>query len=192
MEEITHGALKPVSPPEAAAPGVARQARQKLHTRRITVEGYRRADGLYDIEARLTDVKTHDWFMNGVDKPAGSPFHDMVLRITVDGDQRIVAAEAQSVATPTQFCTAIASAYSALAGMRLTGGFMRKVQEQFGGVKGCTHHTELVRAIAMTAHQILVPIAAPGDGRPLQLDKCYGVASDGEYVARFFPAWHRR
>ena len=39
----------PLSPPEA---------RERLHTRSIEINGYRRSDGLYDIEAHLTDTKT--------------------------------------------------------------------------------------------------------------------------------------
>ena len=38
----------PLSPPAARDP---------LHTRRIEINGYRRADGLFDIEGRLTDTK---------------------------------------------------------------------------------------------------------------------------------------
>ena len=33
-------------------------ARETLHTRRIEINGYRRADGLFDIEAHLTDRKS--------------------------------------------------------------------------------------------------------------------------------------
>jgi hypothetical protein len=167
------------------------ETRYKLHTRKITVEGYRRADGLYEIEGHLSDVKTFDIARDGVERPSGSPMHEMRSRLTVDATLRIVDAEAQSLATPTQFCMAIAPAYRALVGMSLTPGFTREMQERLGGVKGCTHHTELVRAMAMTAYQVIVPIAAPGDGKPTQLDKCYGVASDGPYVAKFFPAWYR-
>ena len=32
--------------------------RERLHTRVIEINGYRRADGHYDIEAHLTDVKS--------------------------------------------------------------------------------------------------------------------------------------
>jgi len=191
MDELMPDAPKRLPERPAAPEPAARPPREKLHTRHIEVNGYRRADGLYEIEGHLTDVKTHDVAENGVDKPAGSPMHEMSLRITVDTDLCIVAAEAQSHATPTPFCAAAASAYSALSGMRLGSGFMRNVQERLGGVRGCTHHTELVRAMAVTAYQILVPIAAPEDGRPTQLDKCYGVARDGEYVARYFPTWYR-
>ena len=34
--------------------------RRRLHTRRITFEGFQREDGLFDIDARLTDVKDQD------------------------------------------------------------------------------------------------------------------------------------
>ena len=31
--------------------------RERLHTRAIEINGYRRADGAYDIEAHLTDMQ---------------------------------------------------------------------------------------------------------------------------------------
>ncbi len=35
--------------------------RDHLHTRTMEFRGYQRADGLCDIDARLTDVKTYDF-----------------------------------------------------------------------------------------------------------------------------------
>ncbi len=35
--------------------------RELTHTRRVRYEGYKRADGLWDIEAHLTDSKNHDY-----------------------------------------------------------------------------------------------------------------------------------
>ena len=34
--------------------------RRRLHVRRVTYEGFERADGLFDIEAHLVDTKDHD------------------------------------------------------------------------------------------------------------------------------------
>ena len=34
--------------------------RELRHTRRVRYEGYKRADGLWDLEAHLSDVKSHD------------------------------------------------------------------------------------------------------------------------------------
>ena len=59
--------------------------REHVHTRAITIEGFRRADGLYDIEAHLTDAKTFGQtnYDRGYIEP-GEPIHDMRLRLTVD------------------------------------------------------------------------------------------------------------
>lgn len=42
----------PLSPPAA---------REHIHTRRVECQGFRRADGLWDIEGHLTDVKTYSF-----------------------------------------------------------------------------------------------------------------------------------
>jgi hypothetical protein len=34
--------------------------RTHIHTRRIACEAYEREDGLWDVEANMTDVKTYD------------------------------------------------------------------------------------------------------------------------------------
>ena len=78
----------PLSPPEE---------RELLHARDIVLRGYRRADGLYDIEAQLIDTKTygsanHDrGYIH-----AGEPIHGMWLRLTVDETRHVVACEAAS------------------------------------------------------------------------------------------------
>ena len=83
----------PLSPP---------QERELLHSRDIVLRGYRRADGLYDIEAQLTDTKSYG--SANRDRGyihAGEPIHGMWLRLTVDEDRHIVACEAASDLPPT-------------------------------------------------------------------------------------------
>ena len=58
--------------------------RELRHTRRVRYEGYKRADGLWDIEAHLTDVKSHDNQMKTGVRRAGQPIHEMWLRLTID------------------------------------------------------------------------------------------------------------
>ena len=58
--------------------------RELRHTRRVRYEGYKRADGLWDIEAHLTDVKSHDNPMKAGVRRAGQPIHEMWLRLTID------------------------------------------------------------------------------------------------------------
>ena len=45
--------------------------RELTHTRRVRFEGYRRADGLWDIEGHLTDVKNHDFTLQTGVRRAG-------------------------------------------------------------------------------------------------------------------------
>jgi len=52
-----------LSPIPATESGVARE---ELHFRRIDMRGYRRSDGLYEVEGRVTDVKPRD-FAPGAD-----------------------------------------------------------------------------------------------------------------------------
>src|ERR1051326_5438478 len=57
--------------------------RELLHTRRVRYEGYKRADGLWDIEAHLTDIKNHDYRLKTGVRRAGQPGHTMWLRPTL-------------------------------------------------------------------------------------------------------------
>src|ERR1700740_3281502 len=79
---------------------VSNVERELRHTRRIRYEGYKRADGLWDIEAHISDVKNHDCVMKTGVRRAGQSVHDMSVRITIDRDMNIVAALAVSDAVP--------------------------------------------------------------------------------------------
>ncbi|HEX7403974.1 MAG TPA: DUF2889 domain-containing protein, partial [Usitatibacter sp.] len=57
-------------------------ARELLHTRAIEIHGYRREDGLYDIEGHLVDTKPRDIKLAAGVRKAGEPVHGMWLRIT--------------------------------------------------------------------------------------------------------------
>ncbi len=61
--------------------------RTPLHLRNIECHGYRRSDGLFDIEGRVTDSKTYDFpndFRGHI--KAGENIHDMSLRLTLNQD----------------------------------------------------------------------------------------------------------
>ena len=61
------------SPPNAGV------TREELHFRRIDMRGYRRSDGLLEVEGRVTDRKPNDFtpYSGGRHVPAGVPVHDM-------------------------------------------------------------------------------------------------------------------
>ena len=117
------------------------------------MQSYARDGGLWDLEAELIDVKAYDFpKRDGEVFKAGDPIHHMHLRITIDGDFTIVAAQAVYDAAPYGgHCMAIEPAYTDLIGMNLLKGFRRQVKERFGHVAGCTHMTELSQVLPTAA-----------------------------------------
>lgn len=186
----------PLSPP---AP------REPIHTRRIECRGFRRSDGLWDIEGHMTDVKSYA-FVNPEKhevKP-GEPVHDMWLRLTVDDTLTIQAIEAVTDSSPFRICPDITPNFQRLIGLRLDSGYRRRAGELVGGAQGCTHLVELLGPMATTAFQTIAPIlhreraerdAAAGKTedpaqRPKLLDTCHAFASDSPVVKRRWPAFY--
>ena len=180
--------------------------REPLHRRVIDMVGYRRADGLYDIEAHLVDTKTYA-FANqdrGTIEP-GTPLHGMLARMTVDEDMLIVAFEADTEYAPYSVCPAAAPNFAGLAGLRVGRGFIKAANERIGGVHGCTHLRELLGQMGTVAFQTLYAVrvkrneapnaestgetAAPGR-RPAMLGTCLAYAPDGPVVKRSWPAYY--
>ena len=130
--------------------------REPIHHRRIDCRGYRRADGLWDIEGHLTDTKTYGFgnSFRGEIGP-GEPIHDMWLRLTLDDDLTVINAEAATVAGPFAVCPAITPAFAKLEGLKVGPGWRRAVQARLGGVQGCTHLVELLGPLATTAYQTI-------------------------------------
>ncbi|MFC0408802.1 DUF2889 domain-containing protein [Roseomonas elaeocarpi] len=171
--------------------------REPLHRRSIDLRGYRRADGLFDVEAHLTDTKalpfnTHD---RGT-IPPGEPLHDMWLRLTVDRDLLITACEASTDASPYRMCPEVTPNYARLAGVRIGAGFRRAVAERLGGAEGCTHLRELLAQMATVAFQTLAgerraAAAEDPEARARQrrsmLNSCYAYAPDSPVSLRRWP-----
>lgn len=168
--------------------------REPLHTRSIVCEGFRRADGLFDLEARLVDTKPMPYeLLSGVRAP-GDPVHDMRLRVTIDRQYRVLAAEASMDAVPYPGgCDAIAPDYRALVGTNLAEGFRRAVIERLGGTRGCSHLTELASVLPTAAVQMFAGLVREieGDEKPFQLDRCHALETTTDTVRRYYPAWYR-
>jgi len=169
----------------------AQRPREPLHRRSIEIHGYKRDDGLFDIEGHLVDTKSIDFKLAAGIRPKGEPIHEMWLRITVDRNLVIVDAAAATDAMPYEGeCGAITPDYRKLVGVAIRPGYTQKVKELFGGTRGCTHITELCGSIATAAFQTLAgQRAQPTDKKPFQLDKCHALDSTGAAVARFYPKW---
>ena len=169
--------------------------RELTHTRLVRFEGYKRADGLWDIEAHLTDVKNHDYqLMTGV-RRAGQPIHEMWLRITIDRSLTILDAAASSDAVPYPGgCEAIAPAYRKLIGLNLARGFRKRVGELLGDVRGCTHLTEMLAGMPTAAIQTFAGEMKEqrDDGsKPFQLDRCHALETSSETVRKWYPKWFK-
>jgi len=192
-------------------------ARELLHARDIEIRGYRRQDGLYDIEAQLTDAKSYGF--SNQDRgfvEAGEKLHHMWLRLTVNDEMQILASEAAMDRTPYTVCPQAAPNFARLAGLRIKAGFLREATRLVGGTGGCTHLRELLQQIATTAFQTVNPhrawreAKARGEaelrgtdkldrriaqkmlgGAGSIVDSCVAYAADGPIVRRRWPELFR-
>ena len=173
--------------------------RAKKHTRAVTVEAFARDDGLWDLDAHITDIKTRDAKLASGVRPAGQPLHELFLRVTIDTQFNIVDAQASSDAVPYPgYCDTISHAYRKLVGLNLMKGFRQDLKDRLSGVEGCTHITELAlvlptAAIQAFAGDVFDPNGSDQDDslehKPFQLDRCHALRTDGAAVARYYPRW---
>jgi hypothetical protein len=170
-------------------------ARERLHTRRVSYEGYRRADGLFDVEAHITDSKERDYKLAMGTRSKDIPVHNMWARVTINRQFEVVDIEAvtDDMPYPGQ-CDRIGPAYKKLIGSNLLKGFRKAIAEKMGGVKGCTHLSELLGYLPTAAVQTFAGIRSETDShdgrKPFQLDACHALASDTETVRMYYPKWY--
>jgi len=133
--------------------------REPIHRRVIDCRGYRRADGLWDIDGHLRDTKDYPFenSWRGMLEP-GTPVHDMYLRLTVDDDMRIHAVEASTDAAPFRVCPEVPPRFQALVGEKIGPGWKRKSAGLIGGAAGCTHLSELLGRMATVCYQTIMPL----------------------------------
>jgi hypothetical protein len=169
--------------------------RTRLHTRRVTYECFRRADDLFDLEGHLTDVKDHDYeLLTGV-RRAGDPVHDMWARVTVGADYVIRAIEVRTDGMPYMgACDRIEPAYGKLVGASVLHGFRKTLRDTMGGVRGCSHVTELLTHLPTAAIQMFAGLRheiEEGEGKPFQLDRCHALETTTATVRQYYPQWYR-
>lgn len=174
----------------------AAPARQLVHRRAIDIAVYLRDDALWEVDARLTDVKTRDTPLATGVRPAGEPIHDLLLRLVVDERFNVVEAGARSdrVPYPGQ-CDDHGDSFDRLVGLNLLRGFRAAVDERLGGVLGCTHLTELSRTLPTAVVQAfagrVLDTRGTGDVQPFQIDRCRVLRSDSPTVRTHYPRWYR-
>lgn len=182
--------------------------RKHIHTRTLDMRGYEREDGMWDIEGHLRDTKTYGFDNRWRGRvEADDPVHEMYLRLTIDPDMTVREVEAVTDAHPFPNCPEVTPNFKLLEGTRIGLGWNRKVRELLGGVKGCTHHVEMLSQLATVTFQTLAGKrrrdedtkdgAQDGqDGeeplrRPRLLNTCYAFAADGVVVEEEYPAFYK-
>ncbi|MDP5009431.1 MAG: DUF2889 domain-containing protein, partial [Glaciimonas sp.] len=159
------------------------------HTRAINIQAFIRDDGLWELDAQITDIKTRDLQLSFGTLPAGQPLYNLLLRLTLDHQFTIVAAETDSEATPyPDVCGQISSAYQQLIGLNLLQGFRYDLKQRLSKDKGCTHLTELAQILPTAAIQAFgserdssgkSAFSSAENKKPLQIDGCHALRSDG-------------
>ncbi len=191
-------------------------ARRHLHTRKVTCTGYFRDDGLFDLEGHITDEKTYehegDW--RGQMRP-GDYVHNMRIRLTLD--RRLVIHDVEAIMdnSPYRICPDVTQNFRKLIGLRIAGGFHKKVHELVGGTQGCTHLVELLRPLATAAFQTIssdkaeelhdawtetaraegrLPPAEPKSARearpPNVMNTCHSWSSSGPAIRQWYPEFY--
>ena len=172
-----------------------------VHTRQITCRGYKRRDGLWQIEASVADEKGQAVpFKSRQAVLAGERIHHLSLCVLIDDDYQIRDVLAKTMAAPWPACAEAAADYRKLIGLRIGPGFTRAVRKVLGGTLGCTHLTDLLGQVGNTYMQASWPDRVARqrltdedprhwpDARTLSfVDGCHAWRKDGAALAAEYP-----
>ena len=175
--------------------------KELVHTRQIVCRGYRRKDGLWQIEANVADEKGQAVpFLSRPTINAGELIHHLALTVVIDDDYQIRDARAQTLTAPWAACGGVDGDYRKLIGMRIGPGFSRAVREALGGHLGCTHLTDLLVQVGNTYMQASWPDRVARqrlsgndprqwpDQRTLSfVGECHAWRFDGQVIASEYP-----
>ena len=122
----------------------------------MVYRGYDREDGLWDIEAELTDIKPYTFELPAEGPyPAHEPIHQLNIRLTVD-DRMVIQDLATSLdAIPHAECEQSPANMSALIGFTLGAGWRKVIEQHLGRTRGCTHLREMLFNMATAAFQTI-------------------------------------
>ncbi len=161
--------------------------RKPVHNRTIVCEGFRRDDGLWDIEGRLTDTKAYA-FANAwrTRIEPGEALHEMLVRLTVDNSLTVVAIACATENSPFAACGDVIPNFQRVVGQKIGPGWHQRMKVLLGGPRGCTHHVELIGILATVAFQTVWPIlsgerprAEVVKGKSFLIDSCHVWAEGG-------------
>ena len=175
------------------------RTRKHIHTRTIDYRGYQREDNLWDIEAHMTDTKTYPIKNNWRGQlDVGEPLHEMLIRITIDNNFFIQDVWTKTENSPFEICPEIAPAYKSLVGIQMGQGWRKAIRQKVGGIRGCTHLTELLFPMATVAMQTIWPLQSKNkkkssqksSGAPTVLNTCHAWESNSPVVKENAPKYY--
>ncbi len=177
--------------------------RKLSHTRTVTYRGYDREDGLWDIEAELTDVKPYTFEVpNERPFPADEAIHHLSIRVTLDDNMVIHDIVTSMDRIPHAECSGAPVNMYKFKGLRMGAGWRKLINEHLGGTAGCTHLREMLFNMATAAFQTLPsgqwhrrelrsenhpPVQEP----VFFLNQCHSWAYDSPTVQRSYPMFYK-
>ncbi len=168
--------------------------REALHTRSITITGYRRSDGLYEVEGRLLDTKPFDFRPPSDERmlKAGEAIHHMGVRIVFDVDMTVRDVIAITDAAPYAACHGAPPTLKSLIGLRMSSGWSAEVKRRLSGAASCVHLAGLMVPMAATAFQSMTlhrlqQAESMKGGTPAKIDSCLAYSRHGDLVKRRWP-----
>ena len=164
--------------------------RREVHHRLVDMHVFARADGLYDVEARLVDRKPFPFVRpsSSVPVPGGQALHDLWIRLTVASDFEVRGVEASSDITPWSLCKEAEATLQALVGERIARGWSSIVKRRLIGAASCTHLVGMLLTMGTAALQGIYgsdPTRRPG--LDLKLDSCYAYGRQRAVVKMLWP-----
>ena len=173
--------------------------RQALHHRQIDMRGFRRSDGLFEVEGRVVDRKPFDFVPLSSDRniPAQQAIHDMGVRLVFDRTMLVLEVHTFTDAAPYDICPQGGAALQSIKGLRIGPGWTSEVRRRLAGPGSCTHLMELLIPMATTAIQAMSPVNAgkpeslDANGRPRKIDSCYAYSAERPLVQQRWPEFYR-
>jgi hypothetical protein len=173
--------------------------RSEIHFRRIDMRGYRRSDGLFEVEGRVTDRKPFPFTPASSDKtvPSNEPIHDMVVQLIYNEAMIVQDVHALTNAAPYEICPSATSTLQCVKGLRIGPGWSSEVRSRLKGARSCTHLMELLLPLATTAIQSMSvvrmgqPEPVDENGRPRKIDTCFAYSAERELVRQRWPQFSR-
>lgn len=173
--------------------------REELHWRRIDMRGFRRKDGLFEVEGRVIDRKGTDFTPASGDRtvPAHEPVHNLGVRLVFDEAMVVQEVHTFTAAAPYDLCPEGGRALQSIKGLRIGAGWGREVRTRLNSPDNCAHLKELLVPLATTAIQSMsalrvdLPELLDATGRPQKIDSCYAYSAERELVMHRWPQFYR-